>query len=599
MNDPIDLFKHFKNPAESGRKHRSAISKFLKDDEHSVLAITSIQGSGKTTAIIDEFAKSEDGILLTQSNDKIDELVRIINNRYPELEYKAIYGLERACRSYRADDGIKKKVGKLRNIGILTEDIHRMICEDEECGFLTQDKEMTGRIIESVARFEAQITFGKQYHDLHSGRIIFIDEADGLLNQMPTSIPVMPYKNERLQIDSLYLPKIYRIESPEGTVTELLEQYKQLLKKGIEENETQIKYFTDLIRLITQKFYSLENNKISELSPIFFIFNEVLEKRMKLVIGTASMRNHRINFHRMNDLMGLAHTLTYAKNLDDLTNGKMTTKQLDRYLQIDDSLRIVKPEILEFEADFIPGFIDVFVLQSNSHSYSNAHYKRAFRSNDEELKRKTFKELRSGIIAAVRFCELQSGRKANRILLITFKTVMNAIEEYRMKLRKQRHGDRDPLFMQMDILPLFSNRMHGINANLDGYDLLITIGDPLDPIASKFASDTGIIELNKRGFRIKEDTDPAIKKEIYRTMISELLEAFHRGRSEIPIVALSNFLTPEDKGDFRMIKEMLEDDNFTLINVFVKLWKIVHRQRTPEIEVFLTSLKEELGFELK
>ena len=175
---------------------------------------------------------------------------------------------------------------------------------------------------------------------------------------------------------------------------------------------------------------------------------------------------------------------------------------------------------------------------------------------------------------------------------------MNAIEEYKMKLRKQRHGDRDPLFMQMDILPLFSNRMHGINANTEGYDLLITIGDPLDPIASKFASDTGIIELNKRGFRIKENTDTAIKKEIYRTMIAELLEAFHRGRSEIPIVALSNFLTPEEE-DFRMIRGILEADNFNLINVYAKLWKMVYRQRTPEMEVFLKSLKEELGFELK
>ena len=598
MNNDKDLFKHFKNPAESGKKHRSAISKFLKDDEHSVLAITSIQGSGKTTAIIDEFAKSEDGILLTQSNDKIDELVRIINNRYPELEYKAIYGLERVCSTYRSDDGVKAYVGRLREIGVLTKHIHERICKDEECRFITQDKDMEGRIIESVARFEAQITMGKQFRNMHWNRLILIDEADGLLNQRATSITVMPYDHHRLQIDSPYLPEIHKIKAPKNTFNELMDGYNELLD-DIDANEYLIRNATDLIRLLTHGFYSVESRKISELSPIFFIFNEVLERRMKLIIGTASMRNHRINFHRMNDLMRLAHVLTYAKNIDNLTDGKITTKQRDRYLQIDDSLRIVKPEILEFEADFIPGFIDVFVLQSNSHSYSNAHYKRAFRSNDEELKRKTFKELRSGIIAAVRFCELQRGKKANRILLITFKSVMNAIEEYKMKLRKQRHGDRDPLFMQMDILPLFSNRMHGINANTEGYDLLITIGDPLDPIASKFASDTGIIELNKRGFRIKEDTDPAIKKEIYRTIISELLEAFHRGRSEIPIVALSNFLTPEEKEDFRMIRGILEADNFNLINVYGKLWKMVHRQRTQEMEVFIKSLNEELGFELK
>ena len=61
-----EVFKGFKNPEQSGKKHRSAISKFLKDDENAVLAITSIQGSGKTTAIVDKFADSKDAILLTQ-----------------------------------------------------------------------------------------------------------------------------------------------------------------------------------------------------------------------------------------------------------------------------------------------------------------------------------------------------------------------------------------------------------------------------------------------------------------------------------------------------------------------------------------------------
>lgn len=598
MNDPIDLFKHFKNPAESGKKHRSAISKFLKNDEHSVLAITSMQGSGKTTAIVDQFAKSMDSILLTQSYDKIDEIVKIINNRYPDLEYRAIRGLESVCRAYLSDDIVKKEVKWLRSLGILTEDIHRIICDDEDCEFLTQDKAMDGRIIESVGRFEFQITMGKEYHDLHTGRIIFIDEADGLLNQQLTSLPRMPYEHERLEINSPYLPEIYRINAIEGTLTSLMKRYKLLLD-DIDGNEIEIKKTTDLIRLVTHGFYSVENNKLSEISPIFFIFRKIMERRMKLVIGTASMRNHRINFNRMKDLSHLAYVLTIDKNLSNLTNGEITTKQRDRYLQIDDGLRNMNPEILEFESDFIPGFVDVFVLQSHRHSYSNTHYRRGFSSINEEKRKATWKELRREIITAVRFFEFQTGKKANRILLITFKSVMNAIEEYKMKLRKQRHGDRDPLFMQMDILPLFSNRMHGINANLDGYDLILTIGDPLDPIASKFASDTGIIELNKRGFKIKENTDTAIKREIYRTMISELLEAFHRGRSEIPIVALSNFLTPEEKEDFRMIRGMLEEDNFTLINVYVKLWKILHRQRTQEMEGFLISLKEELGFELK
>ena len=48
-----------------------------------------------------------------------------------------------------------------------------------------------------------------------------------------------------------------------------------------------------------------------------------------------------------------------------------------------------------------------------------------------------------------------------------------------------------------------------------------------------------------------------------------------------------------------MIRGILEADNFNLINVYGKLWKMVHRQRTQEMEVFIKSLNEELGFELK
>ena len=82
-------------------------------------------------------------------------------------------------------------------------------------------------------------------------------------------------------------------------------------------------------------------------------------------------------------------------------------------------------------------------------------------------------------------------------------------------------------------------------------------------------------------------------------MLSELLEAFHRGRSEIPIVALSNFLTPAQRPDSTIVKEILDEDNFTLINVFVRFWHIKHGKRTPEMEIFLRNLHEEIGFEFK
>ena len=591
-----EVFKGFKNPEQSGKKHRSAISKFLKDDAHSILAITSIQGSGKTTAIVDKFADSKDAILLTQSNDKIDELVRIINNRHPDLPYRAIYGLERACSTYRGDDGVKAYVGRLRKMGVLTEHIHERMCKDEECGFLTQDKNMEGRIIESVARFQSQITMGKQFHGMHWNRLILIDEADGLLNQRATSLIEMPYEHERLSIDSPYLPEIHRVKAPDKTVTELMDGYFELLE-DIDANEFLIRNITDTIRLLTHGFYSVENKIISELPPLFFIFQKVLENRMKVIVGTATMRNHRINFRRMEAYYQIALELQ-RENLIEVWSKAESAEDHKKYLEQSDFLNKLDGTIKEFEADFFPGFQMVFALQSNRHSYSYSHYRKAFTGKDgrvdEELKKEIWNELRSEIIVAIRFYEMQSGKRPEKILLISFGPVVAEIKRYQNKLRRNSHGSRDPLYMKMEALPLFSNRMHGINANLDGYDLILTIGDPLDPVTAKFATDLKIEELNKRGFKIREDADPAIKKELYKTMLSELLEAFHRGRSELPIVALSNFLTPF-KPNSEIVKEILEDDNLTLINVFAKM----RRTKTKEMEVFLQSLYQEIGFVFK
>ena len=601
MYESKDVFKGFKNPEQSGKKHRKAISEFLKDDKHSVLAITSIQGSGKTTAIVDRFADGKDAILLTQSNDKIDELVRIINNRHPDLEFKAIYGLERACSTYRGDDGVKAEVSRLRKIGILTEDIHEIICNDEECGFLTQDKNMDGRIVESVARFESQITLGKQFYDMHWNRLILIDEVDGILNQRQTSLYVVPYEHERLQTET-YLPEIHKIKALDGTLKELMDTYKELLN-DIDANEYKIRNVVDTIRILTHGFYSLEKKIISELPPLFFIFNKALNSRMKVVIGTATLRNHRINFLRMENFFKLSLSL----NIEDLSEKwpcAENTEQNIKFLEQFEFLDRLDGTIQELNADYFPGFQMVFVLQSNRHSYSYTHYRKAFAGMDgkldEGLRKETWNELRSEIIVALRFYEMQNKKEPEKILLISFKPVVDEIERYRRKLKKNRNFSHDPIFRNVTALPLFSNRMHGINANVDGYDLILTIGDPLDPVTAKFATDTGVVELrNKRGFKIREDADPAIKEMLYKTMLSELLEAFHRGRSEIPIVALSNFLTPAQKPDSDIVRKILEADNFTLINVFVKLWHIKHEKRTPQMEVFLENLYEEIGFEFK
>ena len=613
MSIAKDVFKHFKNVDESAKEHKIEIRKFLNDDKHTVLSINSMQGSGKTSAIIDQFANSRDAIILTQSNDKIDELVKIINNRHPELEYRAIYGLEKACSTYKSSDRIKAKVSRLRKIGILTEDIHRIICKNNECDFLTQDKAMDGRIIESVARFEAQITFGKAFHNLHFNRLILIDEADGLIVSNETKISFMPYEHELLLERNPYIPEIHRVKVPSGALDYLMDAYRGLLS-NIDENQDEISKITDLIRILTQGFYSVKTGKIKEISttvfelpPIFYFFKSVLDKQMKLVIGSATLRNHQINNESVKAYFKIAHELEFYQAGNRLKNEYENAKSLMdvkfiKAIKHYQYITNLEPEIREFEANYIPGFQIVYAMDGNlmskRHSYSMRYFKKAFDTEDIQRKKNEWKRLRMEILMALKFYELQSRKIANKILLISFKVVTDEIDKHIKKLKKNKNFSRDPIFKKIITKPFFSNKMHGINANDEGFDLIITIGDPVDHITARLAKNLNIFKPTKRGFGIDENTDISLKNQIMRTLSSELVEAFHRGRSEIPIIAIGNFLTDEDKENQRIINEILMENGFTVKNIVNFLNRMKNNSK-KEYDVFIASVFKEINFELK
>ena len=593
-----ELFKDFKNPDQSGKQHSREINRFLKDDEHNVLNLTSMQGSGKTTSIIGQFAKSKDAIILTQSNQKIDEIIKIIRNLYPDLQFKAIYGLERSCRTYRSDDEIKKVVAHYRHLGILTEDIHKIICHDKECEFLTQDTDMEGRIIESVARFEAQITMGRAFRYMHWNRLILIDEADGLLNQSKTSIIEMPYQSERMFIEKpTYMPEIYVIKPPEEALANMMEEYYELIK-DINHNEHLIKNRTDIIRLLTQGFYSLENKTISELPPIFYIFRSILDRQMKLILGSATMRNHSINNQTLKGYYEIAYQLALEKAQNNIEEKADDEKKLIKKLEHYQFLSNLKPEIREFEANYIPGLRNIYVMDGliKRHSYSLAYFKRAFDPEDEERRKKAWNQLRWEISMALKFYELEYGKTANKVLLISFKPVVDEISNHIKRLEKNRNLSKDPILKRITPKPFFSNSMHGINANKDGYDLILTIGDPVDHSTSKMAKDLNIFKGTKRGFGIKENTDISLKKQIIRTQSSELIEAFHRGRSEIPIIAIGNFLRDENIENQRIINEIMMENGFILMNVANYLNRL---KQNKEYQAFLSSVFKEINSEIK
>ena len=105
----------------------------------------------------------------------------------------------------------------------------------------------------------------------------------------------------------------------------------------------------------------------------------VLGDRLKLVIGTATMRNHRINFRRMEAYYQISLELQTEYLIERWSKtGAENVEENKKYLEQSDFLNKIDGTIKEFEADFFPGFQMVFALQSNRHSYSYTHYRKAF-----------------------------------------------------------------------------------------------------------------------------------------------------------------------------------------------------------------------------
>ena len=416
----------------------------------------------------------------------------------------------------------------------------------------------------------------------------------------------MPYEHENLQIDSAYLPEIQRIKAPDGTLTKMIDEYYELIK-DIDSNEFLIRNRTDTIRLLTQGFYSMENKTISELPPIFHIFKSVLYKEMKLIIGSATMRNHQINNETLKKYFEIAYQLAIDKAQADMKDKFADAESvMDINYQKSEAhylyLTNLDPELREFKANYIPGLQTIFSMDGNlmskQHSYSMAYFKKAFKTEDDQKKKNEWKRLRMEILMALKFYELQCGKSANKILLISFKIVCDEINKHIQKLKKNRNLSKDPIFKNITTKPFFSNSMHGINANVDGYDLILTIGDPVDNVTSKLAKDFEIFKASKKGFGIKENTDISLKKQILRTQSSELIEAFHRGRSEIPIIAIGNFLTDEDEENKRIIDEIMMDNGFSVINIGNYLNGIKNKNK-KEYDVFISSVYKEINFEIK
>lgn len=558
----------FKDLEISKNQHISAIDDLLGDDKEAVLVLTSMQGRSKTTAMINEFVKYPNSIFLTQSTKRMnDNILPEIRHWFPGFhDFRTIKGMEAVCSTLTGknnNDDEEEYYGKnellelayeLRKIGILTDDIHKIICDDPNCDYLSQDKEFSGRIIETVKRFHMQITLGRKFSDLYK-RIIFIDEADGLLNMESTVLTGLPYESELIFQETNLLPAIFRVKAPSDEIKKLMKKYRNLIS-DIDENEEEIKITTDLIRILTEGYFTIIKGKIHSLPSIFYIFLSVLEHEMKLILGSATMRNHRLNFYKLQAYYITALELVLSEKTDRIT--EKYNSEAVAYLSN------LRPEVREFYYNFEKEPSKIYYLPNPNHSFSISHYKKI--KTDDKILKRTFAEIR----IALDFYRAKTNHEPEKILLICLSELERHIKKYLKNLKKTRHGNRNTLFKNMEFKRFFSNEMHGINADKEGYDLIITIGDPLDSMITKYSDTLGAGQLLKKGFSIRSDTNKEMKEMLIRTMLSELLEAFHRGRGRIPIIAIGNFLSLPDSKE--ITNKIMKENGFQIESLYLNVW---------------------------
>ena len=643
MNDNIGVFKNnakVRSVKEAFKMHIDKINNFRSSPKSPILLITSIQGSGKTTASLETFAKSMDAILLVQSNAKIKEIIEILYNKYPNLKYKIIWGLEATCDEYHANiKELTDHVKNLRNANIKTDTIHSMIhkkynSDPAKCTYSTQNKEMNGRIIETVARFQAQITEGKLKNNIEEGRLILIDEADGLLSFKTNHIDSFPenYKTEKIVCNNKFLPEIYDLQVPYGTRDILMGKYK-ILTAGLDLDnyEENIKVIQDTIEtetLVAQGFYirldlkstHLDNKlnfnytyNLAELPTIFFIFQFVLKHKLKLILGSATLRHNRINFEILQNYFNLALELEKTRTLNKLMHMQEHNVKYSMLMHKADYfsyLLKLKP-VEEFKCDFLPAKqMEILVMQSsrkitNLHSYSNSHYKKP---KTKEEKHNMWKdEIKPEIKTALNLYYVIYGHDPKKILLITFKSLNLIIEDEINRAKKNYNLSHDPVLKRIKLnADFFTNEMHGTNADKEGYDLILTIGDPLDPIVSNYAKNNNMVEIdpsgkvkNPRGFTLKPGINETLL--VTESMVSELLEAFHRGRWSIPIIAIGNFLTDNNEDSYKILKNIMAGDGFKIVNGILA-WKQIAdnkyrvQKNYTEIPRNISSLHDDLNF---
>lgn len=604
----------------------------LKDD-YSVLFMIGLQGTSKTTAQLRDATNQKEALIISQSRAKLVQLQEQITAHGFDPEGKAhiIWTLEDICSTYREavkdeEEGLLEEVHGYRRMGVQQNIFHHWICQDEDCPFLTRDSKIH---LVSMLSYDAFLT--RERHDkeqngklLGHPRKIYIDESDGLLSTEIFTFKNNPDIKTRLKeahqktwaMPNPYEVGLIEIDEP-VLLEEFKEEHKQLSKTPdmVRENKDRLIDLNDAMRVlefgylkyfgIRENFRTKENTEVVEMAPkILKLFKYVIDhasENVQVITSSARLSKNLIERTRIQNYYNILKRITYHK----INNEMLFYEQkgdFDKVSQLDKYLIERTPKKIKFDQPPNPkGRTQLYALSVDRHSFSAERYKlfgKRARTKDENERVKFLlkDEIEFYIEYALKTVEYNWGIVPKRVLFISHASIISELT----KLKAADNWHYRHLIYRFDYGIWHSNKMHGINAPEAPYDCVIVYGDPLSPDIGKFAKFYEILEEKnkmRRGFRLKANLPPSIRNIIVPSMLAELFEGIHRARGtvmysstgmvreKVPVIAISNLLTPSNPQDAEIVNKLLIDDGIDYHDLLAQETKKKYLQKRMEIEL--------------
>ena len=606
MKDKKEVFK-FSNPSfgikELYKWHLDEIKK-----PASVKVLISLQGTGKTSSMMDDFITQNEAIWVKQSRKKLKEDLEKISQKNDKAHI--VLTLEDLCQTYLENHGtvdspseLDLEVERYRKLNIPPDRIHGFICSAEDCPYSERDKSLKGLSLVSFQNLKTRIEHLKQNPTLlGKPSVIYVDESDGLLS--PTLhkfesfdvFSTLVNAEKKLLFASPYM-NISKFENAEGILDSFKTEFEQLTKTKqlIEENRDRIRDISNAIKVLSTNYFTefnVEKMYVVSAPPITALFRYAIEHPVKIIIGSARLRHHIIERNKIIFFFDLMQT----EALDSV----MFNPTLSDQFKVTKGTEITARQIEIISSPTPFGRTTVYNLAVSKHSLSKNRYiifnksRTNLTSKERELFDRRLEESESLIQKGLEYVFITQSERFQNPMLITYTGLVNHLQRLKKKYRGEKYGKW--LAQTFNHYAYFSNAMHGMTASDKGYDSIVCFGDALDPQVVAFANNVGVAETRLRGFSVKPETDEQLKRIIYESMIAELLEAVHRSRGtvdngiRIPVLTISNFLEPEDPADKRIINEILAKDNIDLHSLNEDMKQVERRKMYLEADKIVRDM---------